>query len=583
MRADFSGSLPPADEATAPMDRVSLGLLVVAGLLFLCKAFLALNGVFEVDEFDVYNQGLALLDDPAARLAMPHKLLAAVVFSAGVLLGEQDPVIGLMVNRTVVIVANVAIYLAVLRLAERAFGRLAAFHALIGLGMVFIFVDHSFTARVDFLSLTAYVVALALLLERRTWSLPLAGLVMGLAIYLSFKSSLMLASVLAALVVVLWQTRPWRKAAVGAGLFLAGFALPHLVYLGLRAALAATASTTVEAAAQPVQVLAHIETSTAWGQFYFSALRQNPAFFGVAAVGLGLAAWRWFRGDELRDDARVLVVAVAVYTAAVVAYPQAWPYFLATAVPGLALLWGSLCGEVHRQLARAPTSALHVGALTLLVVLGVLRPLDRVRYDLSMDNAYQVAVIDRLSAVVEPGGAYFDGVGMVPTLHHTPNEWLDVVNLEAHQRDPERMERLLRVLAEGETEAIVMNERTENLPQAFLDFRDRYFAHDWGNIYTPGRILDTGEMLTRPGILPAITAGTYHVRGDPEAWHHLRVDGVALRGPTVTLTTGDHLLETDRDVGVIRVQRYRDGFEEDREPLDGYRPLFPKESSLLEP
>jgi len=392
----------------------------------------------------------------------------------------------------------------------------------------------------------------------------------------------MLVSVVAVSLKKKWQTRPWRRAAVDGGLFLAGFFLPHLLYLGLRAALADPASTAVEAAMHPVQVVAYIETSTAWGRFYLSALRQNPVFFGVALVGLGLGAWRWLRGEQLRDDAQVLVVAVAVYTAAVVAYPQAWPYFLATAVPGLALLWGSLCGEVHRMLARAPTSVLHIGALTLLVVLGGLRPLDRVRHDLSMDNAYQVAVLDRLSAVVEPGGAYFDGIGMAPTLRHTPDEWLDVVSLEAHHLDPERVERLLRRLAEGETEAIVMNERTENLPQAFLDFRNRYFVHDWANIYTPGRMFDSSELLTRPGVLPAITAGTYHVRGDPEAWRHLRVDGDPLRGPTVALATGDHLVEADADVGVIRIQRYREGFEEDREPLDAYRPLFPKERSLLE-
>lgn len=582
MPADLPPNPPRDGERAETLDRVSLGLLIVAGLLFLSKAFLALNGVFEVDEFDLYNQGLDFLADPAARVATPHKLLSAVLFSVGAMLGAEDPVVGLMVNRTVVIVANVVIYLAVLRLAERAFRRRAAFHALVGLGMVWIFVDHSFTARIDFVSLAVYLTALVLLLERKPWSLAAAGLAMGLAIYLSFKTSLMLLSVAAAIVTLVAGTRPRGRGALYAALFGAGFAAPQLLYLVLRAALVAPAAAPVATALQPAEIAVTTEIGTPFWPFYLSALRQNPVFFGVALVGLGLGLARWIRGEERREDARVVLVAVAVYTAAVVAYRQAWPYFLATAVPGLALVWGLVCGRVHRELVRSPRSILHVAALTLLVVLGLLRPLDRVRHDLTMDNHYQVAVIDRLVDVVEPGGGYFDGVGMAPPLRQAPRVWLDVVTLEQYHRDPARTEALLRELAAGETEALVVNARTERMPEAFLDFRSRYFVQDWGNVHTPGAAFDTGALASAPGVLPVITAGTYHVRGAPDAWRHLAVDGVRLGGPTVPLATGEHLVQADADVGIVRIQRYREGFEDDREPLDAYRTLFPKESQLLQ-
>jgi hypothetical protein len=582
MRTELSDLI--AAERAESLDRVSLMVLVGVGGLLLTRTLLAANAAFEADEFDAYARGAELLADPAHRLGHPHRLLASLIFAVGPLVGPHDAVVGMVLNRVVAVGACVVIYLAVLRIGGRTFGTLAGIHALVGLGMVYVFIDHSFTARADFLWLTLATGALALLLERRAPWVALAGVALGLAYFVSLKAVLMIGAVGVGVgaTVITDRRRGLRDLLLLAG----GFAAVQGIYLLLRAVLHdPTGAGALDQAVSRVQLLAGADTGVGHAQFYWAALRQNPLFCGVAVTGLALGwagLWRWRGEGERRRDVLLVLAAITAYLPAMWVYPQPWPYFLATAAPGLALAWGLLAGAVHRQLRIGGTAPLWAGAVAVLVVAGLLRPADRVRRNLEMDNGYQVAVMDRLGEVLGPGDTYFDGVGIAPNLPRTTDDWLDVVTLVAYRDDPDALHGLLADIANGQTGAVVANWRTDQLPAEFRVFRDRFFVQDWGNVFVPGREYETAALVGRLAVLPAVTPGSYHVRGAEDAWRVLTIDDTPLTGPSVRLAIGDHRVSASADVGRIRILRLREGFEETREPLEGYKALFPRERFLLE-
>ncbi len=570
-------------EFSVPLDRLSVFLLIGVGLLLLAKAFLAMNSAFEVDEFDLYARSAQFLDNPAGRLANPHRLLSVLLFSLGVVVGGSDPVIGMVINRAIAVVVVVAVYLLVMRIAGRLFGKFGAIHALVGLGMVFVFVDHSYTGRTDFVSLGLYLLALERLLVRRPMATWVAGIALALACLMSLKASLMVLSVLTALVAAVAMERSVRKGLLHGGLLAAGCAVPGGLYLVVRALLGADAPPGSAMALPQAAVALGADTGVQFSFFILSLLRQNPVFLGLALAGLAWTAVQWWRGEQRTVERLMVMAAVATYTVAVLSYSQPWPYFLATAVPGLAVFWGGLCGAVHSRLTDEKPTSVWVAALALLVVMGFARPADRVRFNLSMGNQYQVAIIDRLHNVVGPHDAYFDGVGMAPDLQRSTGLWLDVVNLQAMGRDTGSDQELQQRLIEASTAAWVVNWRTEQLSAGMLAFRDRFFVQDWGNIYTPGRAYETQRLHQHPDVLEVIIPGTYHVRGqsDEAAWRSLSIDGTPLTGPTLMLGPGAHTVESSGDVGIVRIQRYGEGFIEDRQRLDGYKALFPKEQYLI--
>ncbi len=567
------------EERNLSLDRLSMLILVGVGLLFLCKAVLAIDSAFEADEFDQFSSATELLEQPQHRVQQPHRLLATVLFTAGVVVGQHDPVVGLVVNRGVAVVLCVLTYLLVLRIAGRLFGTRAGVHALVGLGMVTVFVDHSYTARADFVVLALFLLALELLLVKRAVAPALSGLVTAVAFYVSFKAVLPTAALGCGLLAAAIATRDLSAGVRKVALFAGGYALPHVAYLAIRALLSDTGTSVVGEASVPVALVVSGETGVTYAAFWLAFVRDNAVFLAVAGTGLVTAAWSWRK--RAAPDLLVVLVAVSVHLLAVVTYHQPWPYFQASVAPGLALFWGALCGSIHRRLAEEAPSPLWAGGIAVLVAVGFVAPLDRVRHNLAMENDYQIAVMDRLDAVLGPGDTYFDGVGMALIHPQTVDLWCDVVNQLAYRQDPELVEELIDRLANGQIGALVVNERTQALPAAFQRFRDEYFVQDWGNVYVPGRAFQTGNLAGRRASLPALTAGTYHVRGEPGAWRHLVVDGESLSGPAVALDRGDHWIAADSDVGRIRLLRMKPDFVETREPLDSYKSLFPKESNLL--
>ena len=567
------------DERNLSLDRLSLLILVGVGLLFLCKAVLAIDSAFEADEFDQFNHSAGLLDLPGHRLQQPHRLLSTAVFAAGVIVGQRDPVVGLVVNRGVAVVLCVLTFLLVLRIAGRVFGTRAGVHALVGLGMVTVFIDHSYTARTDFVVLTLFLLGLELLLLRRAVAPLLAGLVMGVAFYVSFKAALPSVAIGCGLLASAALAPTWGARARKAALFAGGYAIPHGIYLILRAVVADPGVPATADAMVPVSIVTTGDTGVSYGAFWISFIRHNAVFLAVSLTGLATAAWTWRRRADA--DRLVVIVTVSVHLVAVACYHQPWPYFQACVAPGLALFWGALCGGMHRRLAEDTPSPLWAGTIAALVAVGFVAPADRVRHNLAMDNDYQIAVMDRLHEVLGPDDTYFDGVGMAPNHPQTVDLWFDVLNQTAYRSDEALVQQLVERLATGHIGALVINERTQALPDPFHRFRDHYFVQDWGNVYVPGRAYDTAGLAAQPAELPALTPGTYHVRAAPGAWRHLAVDGQPLTEPRVHLDAGNHWIAANADVGSIRVLRMKPEFAETREPLDAYKSLFPKENNLL--
>jgi len=309
--------------------------------------------------------------------------------------------------------------------------------------------------------------------------------------------------------------------------------------------------------------------------------RQNAVFLTVALAGVVLSARRCWRNRGRDTGETTAVIAVAAYTIAALFYPHAWPYFLATLVPGLALFWGSAIGEVHRLLERGESHSLTAVSVAILFAVGLALPAERVRQNMALDNDYQIAVIDRLHQVLGPEDSYFDGTGMAPTLERSSMIWLDVISLTTFRKHPEAVEPLVEQLAGAHIGAIVLNERVEALPPSFQRFRNTFFVQDWGSVFVPGTEVDTS---VRPGMevsFQVLTPGNFHVRGGEDAWRRLRIDGKPLTTPVVRLDVGDHRVVADADVGKVRLLRLPPDFEEDRAPLDAYKPLFPKERFIL--
>lgn len=566
-------------ERNLSLDRLSMLILVGVGLLFLCKAVLAIDSAFEADEFDQFASAAEVLERPGHRVQQPHRLLASVLFTTGVVVGQHDPVVGLVVNRGVAVVLCVLTYLLVLRIAGRLFGTRAGVHALVGLGMVTVFVDHSYTARTDFVVLALFLLALDLLLGRRAIAPLLSGLVTAVAFYVSFKAVLPSVALGCGVLTAAVATRDLSAGVRKVALFAGGYAIPHLLYLAIRAALSDTGSSVVEHASVPVALVVTGDTGVTYAAFWLAFLRDNAVFLAVSGTGLVTAILSWKKRPAIGQ--RVVLVTVVVHLLAVVTYHQPWPYFQASVAPGLALFWGAVCGSIHRRLATEAPSSLWAGGIAVLVAVGFVAPLDRVRHNLAMENDYQIAVMDRLDDVLGPEDTYFDGVGMALSHRQTVRVWFDVVNQVAYRQEPQLVQQLIERLSDQGVGALVVNDRTQALPEAFQRFRDQYFVQDWGNVYVPGRAYHTGTLAQRRAALPVLTAGTFHVRGESEAWRHLIIDGHPLGGPAITLDAGEHWIAADSDVGAIRVLRLRPDFVETREPLDAYKSLFPKESNLL--
>ncbi len=572
-----SGPSPYATE----LDRASLVIMAGVGLLFLAKAFLALDAVFEADEFDAFHMGRELLDDPSQRLLHVHRLLSAALFAVGAAIGAQDPVVGMIANRAIAVGVCALVYLCVLRIAGRLFGTLAGIHALVGLGLVHVFVDHSYTARADMFTLAAFVATLDLMLVRRSWAPLAAGVTLGLTLFTSMKSALAIGALGVGVLAMIPTQRGARGTLRQALLMAVGLAIPLGLYALLRAVFGGTGwSPAQETATRAAVMAASAGDVESFRTFWWSTLRHNPVFFAVAGTGLGLAAHRAWRAAR-PDDTLVVLAVTAAYLLAALTYPQPWPYFIATTIPLLALFWGSLCGAIHQRLAEERPSVLWAGGIAVLVAVGFVRPLDRVRHDLAMGNDYQIAVMDRVAEVLGPADTYFDGVGMAPACERTVTIWLDAPTLAGYRRDPAATDALIQALAEAPTGALVINERLDGLPEAFQRFRRTWFVQEWGSVFVPGRSYETADLLGFEAPLPALIDGEYHVRGEDQAWKALVVDGQPLSGSVLRLPRGTHRITATADVGAVRILRLGEDFTETRQPLDAYKPLFPKESLLL--
>jgi hypothetical protein len=576
----------PADTppvAHDELDRASLVIMAGVALLFLAKAFLALNSVFEADEFDAFAMGRQLLDDPGARLMHVHRLLSAALFALGAAVGQQDPVVGMITNRAIAVVVCALIYLEVLRIAGRTFGTLAGIHALVGLGLVHVFIDHTFTARADLFTLAAFVATLDLMLTRRRWAAVLSGVTLGLALFTSMKAVLAIGAIGAGVIALAATDRGARGALRQGLLMAAGFAIPVALYALLRAVAGGDGwSPAQETATRAAAMATAAGEVTSFRGFWWSALRQNPVFFAVALTGLGLVVRRtWRDRGSRRDDTLVVLAVTLAYLLAALAYPQPWPYFIATVIPLLALYWGDLCGAIHRRLLRDREVVVLAGCVAVLAAVGLLRPLDRVRHDHSMRNDYQIAVMDRVGEVLGPRDSYFDGVGMAPACDREVDLWLDAPSLSGFRQDPEATEALIQALTEARTGALIVNERLDGLPEAFQRFRRTWFVQEWGSVFVPGRAYDSADLVGYEAPLPALVEGEYRVRGQDGAWRALLIDGQPLGRAVVRLPRGTHRVTATEDVGAIKILRLGEGFSETRQPLDAYKPLFPKESLLL--
>jgi hypothetical protein len=268
-------------------------------------------------------------------------------------------------------------------------------------------------------------------------------------------------------------------------------------------------------------------------RFVLQTLVRNPIlyFFCFAGLGLGLA-----KLGSLNGPKRIALLFSAIITALVFAHDQPWPYVFLMTLPFLALWSLELLDRVSgnpRQLRFA------VIALATAVALSFV---SNIRY-FRFDNASQLELVTRAEALIRPGQAYFDGVGMLPNRSEPTTLWLDRYYVLATLREGKRSE-VYRALTRNPPKIILWSYRMDDIsPVVGSLIRDSY-VRVAPNIRMAGRELRLGEEET----FTAPIAGAYRLYNDSgePLDGQVEVDGELLASPiqldvgtkVVTLQTG---------------------------------------------
>ncbi len=497
-------------------------------IALLCAFYLAVQIVYVLrlplvmDEFQTASMFHQLRDHVPYRDFPPYKTTLGYYLILPGYLIAPGAWSGIMSAKLYLAVFNTAAIAASCLLLSRWFRRSAVAIACALLVSMTTFLEQSTSLRVDMMTAWFGVFSLLALLGRRPFVAgALAGasfLVSQKGIYFPIAGGLTLTAQWA----LLDRSRARFEAVVRFGF---GAALPVSLYLGgwslvagREAVIGASIVSRAHIALAQVQDL---------HQFWFQSLFRNPAFYGLAVLGLGSL---WVRRDASGRPDRDWIAGAwcGLVLLACLWHKQPWPYFLVFAGPPCFVLTAALLdGEAARR--RGYSRAL----LAAIAALGIAHPLWRIPSVLARSSEPQRFSVEIAEKLLAPGESYLAGMHMVHTRPHAGGgrlNWLDTRRLAAIDRA--EAEALVETLRGNPPKLVIWNYRIAALPPPLSTYLQENYGHFTGNVflYSP---------MGRAGALPIAFAGEYLVVGaDGQT---LAIDGRALRpGESIHLEAGSH-------------------------------------------
>ncbi len=413
---------------------------------------------------------------------------------------------------------------------SRRFDRRAVVAGLALLVTMSTFLERSAELRVDMPTALAGLAGLLLLLEKRiAW----AGIACGISFLVSQKGIYYILATEVALIGWAVGARArdsWRNLLV----FNLATAAPIAIYLGVWSLLAGPTavfgSAVGDAGRIAIDRLEDIRLRY-WGR----TVGRNPAFYGLAIAALWQLDRRRRAGSADRLDRLLLLYGAALVILAAL-HQQPWPYFFVLLIP---TLWVLIVAGFDRGL---PTwvkldPGRRLLAVVVLVVLGLLLPLSRLKANLERDNGFQRQMVELAEATLSEDDTYLAGVAMLWNREqaHTALGWLDRLQLARLEALSDAdLTRLIAELRESPPKAILDNYRIHQLPHRLRLALVGLYELRWGNLLLYSPVVDPEAASFRIAY-----SGEYEVLSEGPSVGTLDGREIAL-GEIVRLEAGRH-------------------------------------------
>jgi hypothetical protein len=492
-----------------------------------------------MDEFQGAYDVLQLESGIPYRDVMPYKTVLGYYVQLLPVALSDDPWNRLILVRLAMVVINAALlYLAAVRLARHV-ARPAVLAAVAMLVSMSTFLEHGGAVRVDMLTSWCGLFSLLFLLDRRAAA---AGLLAGISFLVSQKGVYYMASGGFALGLH-WALGTRDRAGLVAVLrFTAAALAPIVLYVALFGLLASFHEVVHRVFFAPVGIAVHDMYDLR--SFWFQTVLRNPAFYGMALLGLGVLFAR--RGPSTPEGARAgLLFSFATSLLVLcVLHRQPWPYFFVLLIPTCAVLIAFLL-DAEWAAPRRPT----VAVVAVVLVLGVAFPLvRRVPVVLARDSWPQRESVALAEQLIGPDETYLAGVAMVSTRTHVSHQqlgWLDQRRLATlRQADAAA---LIDEIARSRLRLLIGNYRLEQLPGPLREYLGRTYVRVHGNLFLYGPRVAAGAAPC-----PLLLSGTFTPRSaDGSA---VEIDGRTIApGASVALAAGSHRCSASAEFRLVPV------------------------------
>lgn len=502
---------------------------IVAGLCLLyagIAASYALALPMIMDEFQGAYDVLRLAGGVPYLDVVPYKTVLGYYVQLLPIALSDDPWNRLILARLAMVLLNTVLLYALAIRLSRHVGRAAVLAALAMLVTMSTFLEHAGAVRVDMMTGWCGLFALLFLLGRR----PLAaGILAGVSFLVSQKGVYYIVSGGLALGLH-WVLGARDRAGLVAVLrFSLAAIAPIALYVAVFGLLAGFHAVVHRIFFAPVGIA--VQDMYDIRAFWFQTVGRNPAFYGLAVLGLGvLFARRDPRAPEGAQGGLLFSFGSSLLILCLI-HRQPWPYFFVLAIPTCAVLIAFLL-DAEWTPPRRPT----VAVVAVVLVLGIAFPLwKRVPVVLGRDSWPQRESVELAEQLVAPDETYLAGVAMVSTRTHVSHErlgWLDQRRLRAVRReDPVA---LIEELSGARLRLLIWNYRLEQLPAQVREHLHRTHVRVHGSLFLYGPLVPAGVAPC-----PLLLAGTFTPRsadGSP-----VEIDGRTLApGEPVALAAGPH-------------------------------------------
>ena len=231
--------------------------------------------------------------------------------------------------------------------------------------------------------------------------------------------------------------------------------------------------------------VASSQTAAEYGglrNFVAQTLGRNALLYVFCFAGMALAT---IRIRQIRSSDRIALIFSLVVTVLIFSHNQPWPYVFVMALPFMAL-WAL---QPFDALSDKPV---YLPALTAVLVVAVAGSFARnIRY-LELNNDAQLAIVDRVEALLARNETYFDGVAMLPNRPQPSIIWLDRHGVLITLREGDRSV-AYKVFASTPPKVIIWSYRMDAINSVVGPLIDESYVSVAPNVRMAGRKLHLGD------------------------------------------------------------------------------------------